>query len=40
MTKGEVIIDGKDITSDIREIRKVLGVCPQFDILWEELTAH
>ena len=24
---------------DIASIRKIIGVCPQFDILWDELTA-
>jgi ABC-type multidrug transport system ATPase subunit len=27
-----------DIRSDMSAIRKSLGVCPQFDILWPELT--
>jgi ABC-type multidrug transport system ATPase subunit len=38
-TRGEAVIDGVHVDEDIRHIRKVIGVCPQFDILWEELTA-
>ncbi|KRW98660.1 P-loop containing nucleoside triphosphate hydrolase [Pseudocohnilembus persalinus] len=36
---GEVIINGKDLKYDLEEIRKEVGICPQFDILWDELTA-
>ena len=28
-----------DIREDMESIRGVMGVCPQFDILWDELTA-
>lgn len=38
-TRGEALIDKIDVDEDIISIRKVIGVCPQFDILWEELTA-
>jgi len=38
-SSGDVRIDGKNIDDNIVAIRKVIGVCPQFDILWEELTA-
>ena len=31
-------IFGKDVQSDLSEIRKVLGVCPQHDVLWPDLT--
>lgn len=39
-TKGKIHIDSMDIEEDVEEIRKVLGVCPQFDILWDQLTAE
>lgn len=38
-SSGDVRIDGKSIDDEIIGIRKVIGVCPQFDILWEEMTA-
>ena len=37
---GSATIFGFDINEDMREIRKILGVCPQHDILWNELTAR
>jgi len=36
--EGRALIDGMDIRTDMDAIRKSLGVCPQFDILWPELT--
>ena len=33
-------MNGYDITQDIDKAREVIGVCPQFDILWDELTAE
>jgi ABC-type multidrug transport system ATPase subunit len=36
---SEIIIDRNPI-ADIDEIRKHIGVCSQFDILWSELTAE
>jgi ABC-type multidrug transport system ATPase subunit len=38
-TRGEAVISGISVESDIASIRKIIGVCPQFDILWDELTA-
>ena len=34
-SEGKVFINNHDIETDIVEIRKILGVCPQFDRLWE-----
>jgi ABC-type multidrug transport system ATPase subunit len=33
------MVNGLDIVDDMDEIRKSMGVCPQHDILWSELTA-
>ena len=38
-TEGTAKIFGFDITQQIEEIRQIMGVVPQFDILWGELTA-
>ena len=38
-TRGEASIEGISVDKDITSIRKIIGVCPQFHILWEELTA-
>lgn len=37
-TSGDALIFGKNILTDMDEIRKGLGVCPQYDILFQELT--
>ena len=36
---GEALIFGKDVRTDVDLIRKRIGVCPQHDILWDDLTA-
>ncbi|KAL2535052.1 ABC transporter A family member 1 [Abeliophyllum distichum] len=37
-TSGDALVFGKNISTDMDEIRKSLGVCPQYDILFPELT--
>ncbi|KAL5708093.1 Phospholipid-transporting ATPase abca1 [Ranunculus cassubicifolius] len=37
-TSGDALVLGKNIKMDMDEIRKGLGVCPQHDILFPELT--
>lgn len=37
-TSGDALVFGKNIATDMDEIRKNLGVCPQHDILFPELT--
>jgi len=37
---GTAIIEGMDIREDMDEIRKNLGVCPQHDVLFPELTVQ
>lgn len=37
---GAAMIDGMSVETDMRSIRKDLGVCPQFDVLWPTLTAR
>ncbi|EAR96275.2 transporter family ABC domain protein (macronuclear) [Tetrahymena thermophila SB210] len=39
-TQGTAIIRGYDIRTNMGQIRQMMGVCPQFDILWDELTAY
>ncbi|KAH9679350.1 ABC transporter A family member 1 [Citrus sinensis] len=39
-TTGDALVFGKNITADMDEIRKGLGVCPQYDILFPELTVR
>ncbi|KAM7505445.1 hypothetical protein LguiB_004349 [Lonicera macranthoides] len=37
-TSGDALVFGNNILTDMDEIRKNLGVCPQYDILFPELT--
>ena len=39
-TGGDALVYGESITSvgGMERIRAVMGVCPQFDVLWDELT--
>jgi ABC-type multidrug transport system ATPase subunit len=37
---GEAYIFNSSITSNMEHNRRVMGVCPQFDVLWDDLTAR
>ncbi|EGR32681.1 hypothetical protein IMG5_074470, partial [Ichthyophthirius multifiliis] len=37
-SQGQAEVYGKDITNEIEDIRKFMGVCPQHDILFDNLT--
>eukprot|EP00466_Bigelowiella_natans_P005647 jgi/Bigna1/89272/estExt_fgenesh1_pg.C_460086 len=37
-TKGDALIFGQSISTDMRDIRADLGMCPQHNILWDYLT--
>jgi ABC-type multidrug transport system ATPase subunit len=39
-TSGDAYINGNDIDSDMQIIRKQFGLCPQFDVLYEDLTCE
>lgn len=38
-THGKVYINGLDAETDVAEVQQAIGVCPQDDILWDDLTA-
>ena len=42
MTGGEALVYGEaiDSTGGMDRIRSFMGVCPQFDILWNELSGE
>ncbi|KAJ3098456.1 hypothetical protein HDU97_003997 [Phlyctochytrium planicorne] len=40
VSSGGAYIHGRSILSDISEIRKEIGFCPQHDILWDNLTVY
>ena len=35
---GSALINGLSVSTQMARIRQDLGVCPQFDILWPEMT--
>ena len=37
-TSGEAVINGMSIRNQMGRIRQNLGVCPQFDILWPDIS--
>lgn len=39
-TSGTAFVNGQSIREDMASIRQNLGVCPQFDILWPDLTVR
>ena len=39
-TSGYAVIYGHNIITDMEQIHQVVGFCPQFDILWDELNVE
>jgi ABC-type multidrug transport system ATPase subunit len=39
-SSGAAEICDYNIIDEMESIRKIMGVCPQFDILWDDLTAE
>jgi ABC-type multidrug transport system ATPase subunit len=39
-SKGSAQIMGYDIKEDADKVEEFIGLCPQHDILWEDLTAY
>lgn len=37
-TEGRILVFGKDIELDLEAVRSEIGICPQHDILWLEMT--
>jgi ABC-type multidrug transport system ATPase subunit len=37
-TSGTILVNGNDVFAKKSEIRSKLGVCPQFDVVWPDLT--
>ncbi len=38
-SSGNAFVMGFDIATEVPEIQSIIGICPQFDILWGELSA-
>jgi len=39
-SSGTAILNGFDIRTDIDSVRSSLGICPQFDVLFDELSVE
>ncbi|GJP54911.1 hypothetical protein CLOM_g13925 [Closterium sp. NIES-68] len=39
-TGGAVHVEGMDISDDMEDVYALMGVCPQHDLLWEQLTGR
>lgn len=39
-TGGDALIYGRSILGNMKSIRQNLGVCPQFDILWPDISVR
>lgn len=39
-TEGTALVGGYNITTEIDEVHLSMGLCPQFDILWSDLTVR
>ena len=39
-TQGKATVDGIDIFSDMKKLRENLGVCPQHNVLFSDLTVR
>ena len=39
-TKGDAIIIGKSVRAQLGAVQAMIGICPQHDVLWPELSAY
>ena len=39
-TNGTALVNGYDIRTDIKSVRDSLGLCPQHDVLFDDLTVE
>lgn len=39
-TKGQILINDRDIVKETKEARKFIGFCPQFNLLFDDLTVY
>ncbi len=37
-TEGTAFVGGYDIRVDMDKIHQIIGICPQFDLLWNDLS--
>jgi len=39
-TRGDAYIFGKSVRHELRQVQGMMGICPQHDVLWSELSAQ
>ncbi len=39
-TSGEAWVGGNSITKHIEKVQELIGYCPQFDLVWSDLTVE
>jgi ABC-type multidrug transport system ATPase subunit len=39
-TSGSALVAGYDIATEIEQVHLSMGLCPQFDVLWNDLTVE
>lgn len=39
-TSGQIIVNGFDIATSMDDVRNILGLCPQYNILFDHLTVR
>lgn len=39
-TYGQIFINGLDIVKDTKQARKFIGFCPQFNLLFDDMTVY
>ena len=39
-TEGQLVVSGHDVVREPTKVKRLLGYCPQFDALWDKLTAR
>jgi ABC-type multidrug transport system fused ATPase/permease subunit len=39
-TSGDALVNGHSIVRDVTTVRRSLGLCPQHDVLWDQLTVR
>lgn len=39
-SSGEISINGMDINKDFNYVRKLIGYCPQYDVIFENMTVE
>lgn len=39
-TSGQIVVNGYDLSTSMDEVRNILGLCPQYNILFDQLTVR